>query len=207
MKGTWDADRDPLAALRAGDASLFEAFVRREAGQFTGFFVRLGAGAEEAEDLAQETFLKMFRARDTYQPQERFTAYAYRVARNAWVDRVRRNAVRPRPAAGWDPSSEGPPPEEHVPDRRGEVGRELSLREEAARLCAALTQLSDGHRAVFELGVVQELSYPEISAALDVPVGTVKSRMFHAVRKLRALLGDEPEARGATAESRGEQAR
>ena len=200
MKGTWDADRDPLAALRAGDASLFEEFVRREAGSLTGFFVRLGAGADEAQDLAQETFLKMFRARTSYQPRERFTAYAYRVARNAWVDRARRSAARPRPAAGWDPALEGPPPEERIPAPESEVGRELGLREEAARLRSALLELSDGHRAVFELGVVQELSYPEISAALDVPVGTVKSRMFHAVRKLRKLLGDAEDAH----EQRGE---
>ena len=52
-----------------------------------------GAAADEAEDLAQETFLKMFRARTSYQARERFTAYAYRVARNAWVDRARRRAV------------------------------------------------------------------------------------------------------------------
>jgi len=202
LKGTWDADRDPLAALRGGDASLFEDFVRREAGPLTGFFVRLGAGADEAEDLAQETFLKMFRARDTYQPRERFTAYAYRVARNAWVDRVRKSAARPRAAAGWDPGLDGPPAEERIPDRGAEVGRELGLREEAARLTAALTQLSEAQRAVFELGVVQELSYPEISAALEIPVGTVKSRMFHAVRKLRGLLGEEPLQSGAAGGAR-----
>lgn len=207
MKGTWDADRDPLTALRVGDASPFERFVRREAGRLTGFFVRLGAGAAEAEDLTQETFLKMFRARDSYQPRERFTAYTYRVARNAWVDRVRRGAARPRPAAGWDPTLEGAPPEERIPAREAEVGHGLAMHEEADRLRAALTQLSTGHRAVFELGVVQELSYPEISAALDVPVGTVKSRMFHAVRKLRELLGDTSDGPAASATLRGERTR
>ena len=55
---------------------------------------------------------------------------------------------------------------------------------------AAVRRLSERHRLVFELGVVQELSYAEISAVLEIPTGTVKSRMFHAVRRLREALGE-----------------
>ena len=57
MKGTWDDDRDPLAALRRGDPRLFEAFVGSETATFLRFFLRLGAGLHEAEDLVQEVFL------------------------------------------------------------------------------------------------------------------------------------------------------
>ena len=58
-------------------------------------------------------------------------------------------------------------------------------------LRAALAELPDKHRLVFELGILQELPYADISAALEIPVGTVKSRMFHAVRKLREALGED----------------
>ena len=95
MKGTWDFDRDPLAALRSGDERLFEEFVRLELPTFAGFFLRLGAGVHEAEDLVQELFLKLFHQAPHYRPQERFSAYAFRAARNAWIDRQRRRTARP----------------------------------------------------------------------------------------------------------------
>ena len=65
----------------------------------------------------------------------------------------------------------------------------LSRTEEVERLRVALASLPDHHRLVFELGVVQELPYAEIGEILEIPVGTVKSRMFHAVRKLQEALG------------------
>lgn len=185
MRGSWDGERDPLAALAAGDAALFEEFVRAEVGTFVGFFRRLGAGHHEAHDLAQEVFLKLFQHSRRYRPSERFPAFAFRVARNAWIDRGRRRAARGGGrvhAAGTVGEVEGlaPPRDEDEPDD------ELAGR--ARRLVRALGELSEAHRSVFELAVLQELGYQEVSALLGIPVGTVKSRMFHAVRRLRAAL-------------------
>ena len=70
-----------------------------------------------------------------------------------------------------------------------------SVAEEAERVRTALQALPELHRQVFELGVVQELPYPEIASRLGIPVGTVKSRMYHAVRKLRELLEPDREIR------------
>lgn len=193
MKGTWDSDRDPLVALQAGDPALFEAFVGRESSTFLSFFRRLGVGPSEAEDLVQEVFLKLFRHAATYQPSGRFEAFAFRIARNAWIDRSRRGAVRPRlVGAGRDADGEAGPALD-VPVEAPSPGAVAETREEAGRVSAALTQLSEGQRLVFELGVVQELGYSEIARLLEIPEGTVKSRMFHAVRKLRSLLEAAPE--------------
>ena len=188
MLGTWDTDRDPLEALRAGDRGPFEAFVRSETSTFLGFFRRLGADEAEAEDLVQEVFLKLFQSARSYQPAGRFGAFAFRIARNAWIDRRRRGGLRARPTGGDDDPDTEPRerwPEDGAPGPRVVAER----REEAARLREALATLPEHHRLVFELGVIQERPYSEISQLLEIPEGTVKSRMFHAVRRLRELLG------------------
>lgn len=200
MKGTWDGDRDPLAALRRGRPDLFEAFVEQETGWLIGFFKRLGAHHQEAEDLVQEVVLKLFRSSTTYEPRSAFSAYALRVARNAWIDRQRRRAARPdgRAAgvAGEDAGDESPALA-RLEARSASPSLPAESADEAARLKAALASISDSHREVFELAVVQQLPYARISEVLEVPVGTVKSRVFHAIRRLRVALGeDEDEAPG-----------
>lgn len=188
MKGTWDADRDPLAALRAGDPGLFEEFVRVEAGTFLGFFQRLGAERGEAEDLAQEVFLKLYKSAPTYSAQSRFSSYALRVARNAWIDRRRRRAVRPEGASLDDAAEDGASLLERLPARGPDGSRRAEAAEERERLLAALRLLPESHAVVFELAVIQQLAYADISAQLGIPVGTVKSRVFNALRKLRDAL-------------------
>lgn len=187
MKGSWDSDRDPLTALREGDPAPFEAFVAAESATFLGFFRRLGASPGEAEDLVQELFLKMFRHAETYVPSGRFAAFSFRIARNAWIDRQRRRAAAPRAwteeqeADGWRALA-------GARDPSAAPGDALEREEEAARVRRAMARLPEHQRIVFELGVLQELAYEEIAGLLDVPVGTVKSRMFYAVRRLREEL-------------------
>lgn len=188
MKGTWDADRDPLAALRRGAPALFEEFVRVESGTLLGFFQRLGAERGEAEDLAQEVFLKLYKSAPTYSAQSRFSSYALRVARNAWIDRRRRRAVRPEGRSLEDAGEGQASLLERLPARSADGASRAEQAEERARLNAALRQLPESHASVFELAVVQGLPYADIAAALDIPVGTVKSRVFNALRKLRDAL-------------------
>ena len=190
----WDLPTDPLAALAAGDPTPFEDFVRRHARTFYAFFRRQGAGVHRAEDLTQEVFLKLHEHAARYRPQERFSAYCFRVARNVWIDERRRRGVRPRGATldtGLDVAGEaddwrpGPAP---APDPRDTA----VLGEESGRVLAALDELGEGHRDVFVLGVVEELPYGEIAERLGIPKGTVKSRMFHAVRRLKEILEPSP---------------
>jgi RNA polymerase sigma-70 factor (ECF subfamily) len=192
LSNEWHFEKDPLVALRDGDPGPFEAFVPEGLASLTGFFRRQGAGVAEAEDLSQEVLMRMVQRIDKYESQERFAAYVFRVARNAWIDSRRRRAARPQPIRletedgedgifKMDPIDPGAGPAHH-----------MEVADEANRVAAALRNLSQSHREVFELGVLQELPYVEISALLDVPVGTVKSRMFHAMRTLRELLEDTP---------------
>jgi len=181
---------DPLDALRRGDPRPFETFVAEWGGRLIGFFRRLGAGRSEAEDLAQDVFLKVYRSTSTYQAQSAFGAYVLRVARNAWIDRRRRQAVRPG-MGGKDTGAEDEIAREPVDARAADPTRGVELREEGERLRAAVARLPRAHADVFELAVLQELPYADVAALLDIPVGTVKSRVFHALRKLRAELEGE----------------
>lgn len=188
MRGAWDEPtQDPLSALRDGDPTPFERFVVLEAATLLGFFRRLGAPAEEAEDLAQETLLKLYRNAQRYEARERFSSFVFRVARNAWIDSQRRRSVRPERAAGGG-GDDDPDRAARVTAEQPEAGAGLDSRTRAAALLDALGALPEGQRAVFELGALQGLPYEEVSEVLGIPVGTVKSRMFHAVRRLRERL-------------------
>ncbi len=186
MKGSWDDGLDPLSALREGDPARFEAFVRAEVGTLVGFFLRQGAERAEAEDLTQEVFLRLFRSADSYDARDRFSAYTWRVARDAWIDRRRRRVFRGEGGEDERGRFGGDLPDEH----EGTL-EDLERTEEAGRVHTAVAKLSESHRQVFELGVVQELPYATIAEMLEVPIGTIKSRMFHAVRNLRDLLGED----------------
>ena len=189
MRERWDGERDPLAALAAGRPEPFEEFVAAEAGSLLGFFRRLGAGPGEAEDLVQETVLKLFKGAQNYQPSGRFEAYAFRAARNVWIDSRRRAAVRERTA----PESEeaGPMLVEDVPGREPEPFEEMQLEERSELLHSAVRRLDALHREAFELGVMQGLPYVEVSELLGIPIGTVKSRVYNAVQRLREDLQRE----------------
>ena len=179
---------DPLLALRAGDPAPFEDFVRTSTRGLVAFFHRRGVNLNRAEDLAQEVFLKLYRSAKRYRPRERFQAYCYRTARNLWIDECRRSADR----APWrDTRAPVETAEVHL-----DPGGALLFAEEERRLHALLGALPPGQRRVFELALLFELTYPEIGVLLSIPVGTVKSRMFHAVRRLRRAWQERLEREG-----------
>jgi RNA polymerase sigma-70 factor (ECF subfamily) len=195
VKEDWTGTPDPLSALSQGDPEPFERFVKLETPTFLGFFRRLGARGDDAEDLTQDLFLRLVRHRERYRAGDRFEAYCFRVARNAWVDFERRRAVRPKPV---DPEGEG----------AAEPGTSTSsdtwptIADEARRLLDGLALLPSAQREVFELAVVQERPYAEVGELLGIPVGTVKSRMFHAARKLREYVEAATRERETTQEVR-----
>jgi RNA polymerase sigma-70 factor (ECF subfamily) len=184
----WQLPCDPLLALQNGDTGPFETFVTLHSRTLIAFFKSRGAALTRAEDLSQEVFVRLFRHADRYTPQERFQAYCFRVARNVWIDDLRRSGVRPEAegAGGEDDL----PIEEPVAPPVDPLAQ-LSGLEEEQRLRRLIGVLPERQRSVFELAVLGELAYPEIADVLGIPVGTVKSRMFHAVRRLREVLDSE----------------
>ncbi len=187
-----DEDVQLMLAFQRGDYDAFGTLVERHQPRLLRYFLAQAQDRQLAEDCAQEVWRKIFLSRDGYQPRARFLTYLLRVARNLWIDVYRSRARNPRPFltggtgggeedGGWD-----------VGDVNGETPLDALLySEQGRRIARAIVSLPESMRSVFILSEVENLPYQEIGEILDIPVGTVKSRMFHAVRKLREILKKE----------------
>ena len=173
-----DGDAALMLAAKKGDDRAFEALVLKHQRPLMNFFRRLGVNTNDAEDLAQQTFIKIYRNRKTYTPSAKFTTWLYLVARQVRVDEIRAAARREKIRLAVKAEVDA---EEAMPRRTPQFG----LRDD---LQSALDRLDEAHRAVVVLGMVQELPYQEVAEILGIPVGTVKSRMFNALKLLREYL-------------------
>lgn len=165
-----------LGRIAAGDtgAPLRRLYCRYER-RLYGFGVRLLGDPGLAEELVQETWLRLWRSAGRYDP-ERGTVrtFLYTIARRVAVDLWRRPSSRAHGAE---------PPEPGVASRADEVLLAVTVRD-------AMTALSPAHRQVLELVYDEDLKLAQVADRLDVPVGTVKTRVHHALRRLRAALED-----------------
>lgn len=172
------ADHDLMARSCAGDETAFTEVVRRHRTRLVALFRRLGADPHAAEDCTQETLLRLLRARTRYQPTAPFVGFLFALARQSWGDWLRAGARRQRLAGALERA-----PREPVDPTPTHLAR--------LDLADAVTALPEGMRWVVVLSTGHGLSYEEIARVLDIPQGTVKSRMYHAVRRLREELGDD----------------
>ena len=172
-----------MAGIRAGAPGTFEALADRWRPRLVNFLVGLGADRDGAEDCAQETLLRVFRYRARYRPEHPFPSFLFTLARRSFLDWKRKTsrwsrATKPLPVEDAEPGDASALP----PDPAAVSARHLDL-------VAALATLPRRLRDVVELGAIRGLPYHKVAALLGLPVGTVKSRMHHAVARLRASLG------------------
>lgn len=179
MPDTDALDVADMQATANGDRAAFDRILLRHQDFLVNFFRRLGACQGMAEDLTQETFVRLYKWRTRYRPAARFVTFLFTLARHAWADAQRKRGRRIAMATAWDP-------EFH--DRGKEETPHHDLRLD---MQDALLQLEEGQRMVVLLNTFEGLSYAEVGTALGIPEGTVKSRMFHAMRKLRAYLSEK----------------
>jgi RNA polymerase sigma-70 factor (ECF subfamily) len=179
-----------MLAFQEGDSEAFGALYERHARMLINFFHKMCYDRALAEDLTQETFLRLLRYRGRYQPTATFKTFLFTVARNLWIDRYRSQKAAPRTVSTeLRVREEGATLGDLVEAREEATVKRLADREAADLVRAALQDLPDGQRMVFVLAEAQGLKYREISEVLEIPVGTVKSRMNAAVSRLRGLLG------------------
>ncbi len=155
-----------------------EALACQHGNTLLGWFRRLGLRAHDAEDCAQDTLLRVQLSLDRYEPRAPFTAFLRRVSRSVYVDWCRRQRVR-RAAVTLV----------NIEDLSDVPAASTLDRSEVLDLQAAVSRLPDKLAVVIELSVRQGLSYREVASRLGIPIGTVKSRMFLAVQRLRKELG------------------
>lgn len=170
---------DPDAALMTevgrGSEAAFTSLVCGHQDALVNFFLRMGASSE-SEDLAQETFVRLFRYRRSYRASARFTTFLYHLARNVWADRGRKIVRMERLAAEFRDEQELA--RQRAPQRPGT----------AVDVDAALDRLSPKLREVIVLNICQGLRYREVADVLGIPLGTVKSRINLALAALRGDL-------------------
>jgi len=178
-----------LDRCRQGNSLAWEELVRRYQGRVFGLALHYAHDVEEARDLAQEVFVRVFQRLGSFRPDEPFLPWLLRVARNLCIDQIRRTASRP---PGFDiPADEalnlraaGQSPEE-----AWEAGSRQQL------VHRALRQVGEAHREILLLKEIQGLKLEEIAALLDLPLGTVKSRSSRArVELAETILRLAPEA-------------
>lgn len=189
-----DSDLELMLRVRSGDADSFERLLNRYRGPLIRYFCRMVRDQALAEDLAQEVFLRVYQARERYQPEARFTTWLYRIATNLALNalRDRREAEMPAESA----SGEGDPPEARIVDSRPTAEQSLILSERERAIRQAVESLPDNQRAAVILHKYQEVDYRQIARILDVSESAVKSLLFRAYETLRARL--EPLLKGGT---------
>jgi RNA polymerase sigma-70 factor (ECF subfamily) len=186
------SDHALLEATRAGDEMAFAALVGRYRNQITSYIYRLTNDYDGAVDLAQETFVRVYRAADRYQSSHAFSTYIYRIATNLAISELRRRKRRRLVSlTGLFQSGEDAEPLDfNPPDASPLQDASLIDAERRAAVARGIASLPEKYRAPLVLRDVEGKSYLEIANILQTSEGTIKSRISRA----RSLLRDKLKA-------------
>ena len=186
-------DEELVAAFQNGDAAAFDALVGRWDRKIQGAIYRVLGAGEDSRDLCQEVFLKAYRALGTFKREARFSSWLYQIALNACRDRLRRR--RGRVQVSLDDAADAL---EATQDHQPSALDLVEARDLARAVQAAMATLPHEQREVIALKEYQGLTFVEIAEALDVPVSTVKTRLYRGLGQLRQQL-ERQGVRGAAA--------
>jgi RNA polymerase sigma-70 factor (ECF subfamily) len=184
-------DVEILKKCREGDESAYRELIQRYQRQVYSIALRMVRQAQDAEDLTQETFVRMFRAIDRYDPERPFGAWLFTIASRLCIDHIRRRRMKTVSIHWREPGSE----EERTIDLEdhGPRPEELAVQaEEEQHTRALIDSLPPHYRIVVMLRHQQDLSYEEIAQILDLSLGTVKARIHRARALLARAIAGEP---------------
>jgi RNA polymerase sigma-70 factor (ECF subfamily) len=180
-------DEELVAEILGGRSERYAVVVERYQQRLVNYLYRLVRNLDEAHDLAQDVFLKVYQALDRFDPRYRFSTWIFRVAQNAAIDQIRRQKLRvTQPLRetidgeerDWEPPSSGPTP--YGEARNRERGRAIGR---------AIDELPPEYRELIEMRHFGELAYEEIATLKSLPLGTVKNKLFRARQMLKEQLG------------------
>ena len=172
-------DREAVEACQRGEREAFDRLVERYQRDVYRLCYRYVNNHEDANDMAQEVFLKAYRAIGRFRGDSSFSTWLYRIAVNTCLNfrAARRAPVQELPEA--------------LPDRTIGAAERLESDEVSARVRAAVSRLPEKQRAAVILKIYHELTHEEVAGILGSTVGTVKANLFHALGKLRKLMAEE----------------
>lgn len=186
------SDLELVERVQNGHVESFEVLVRRYQQRVYNQICRMVRSPEDAADLTQEVFLKVYSSLNRFRGQASFQTWLYRVTANLCVDRHRRTQRAPQVSLSLDAptETEDGEVERDVADWAGSPETDALTGELQVRVREAVWKLSDKLRAVVVLHDLQGCSYEEIADVLQIPLGTVQSRLFHARAELRRMLAE-----------------
>lgn len=192
-----ETDEHLVHRFQDGGADAFETLVDRHGTRVFNLCLRILGDPEEAADASQDTFLAALRKLHTFRGDSAFTTWLHRVTVNACYDSLRRKRRRPLLQVVRDEDDERPEPSLPVPDHADRVAVSVDVGR-------ALLDVSEEFRVALVMADVEDLPYEEIARILEIPVGTVKSRVFRGRaalgRALGATEGEPPRASQASEE-------
>lgn len=180
-----DSDAELVRRCNGGDESAWEALLQIHARRVYNLCYRFTGRFQDAEDLTQEVFIKIFQTLRTYdQTQATFAIWLNRIARNHLIDHYRRT----KKDRATFPLDDYLPVIEQKPSSERHPLAQVELRERSQQVQRALNELSPELREAVILRDFQDLDYPEIAQVLRIPEGTVKSRISRGRRELASAL-------------------
>src|SRR5262249_27502918 len=181
-----------MLRVRDDEAGAFEELVGRFQHRLVGVMHHLVGNAEEAEDLAQEVFLRVYRARKKYRPRAKFSTWLFTIANNLALNQLR--SRRRKPVVPLDVRDSGPlgprPAEQLVHDRAKQPVQRMQQQELAAIIRQALDGLNERQRAAVVLNKFEDMNYNEIAEVMGLTTKAVKSLLSRARTNLRVALKD-----------------
>lgn len=183
-------DQRLVALARQGDLGAYDQLVRRYQERIYATIYHMTSNHEDANDLAQDSFIKAFQALKSFKGDSSFFTWVYRIAVNKTI-----NFLKQRKNRNMLSLNDMDLNAEHDPDVLDLIShntprRDIGLSELQEKLNRAMLKLSEDHRLVITLHDIQGLSHEEISKIMDCNVGTVRSRLFYARQQMQGLLAD-----------------
>jgi len=179
---------------RRNDEAAFSEVVERYKNKVYHYIYRMVGSSDDAEDLTQEVFLRMYASLDSFRSQASLSTWLFRIAGNLCIDHFRRSKKRRADAfsldepVGSESGDFGEGASHEVADFSYEPHRLLENAELGVQVQKALAQIPEKLRAVIVLHDMEDLPYEEIAQIVGCPLGTVKSRLFNARQQLRQKL-------------------
>jgi RNA polymerase sigma-70 factor (ECF subfamily) len=191
-----DYNSDAALVERAleNDLAAFEQLVSRYQTKIVAYATRMLSNQDDGEDVAQEVFIKAYRSLESFRGASSFSTWLYRIATNLCIDRVRKRKRSPQEAYSLDEPLDKD--EEHggrdLPDTTAEPMRNVERDELRQQVRLTVAEMPEKLRSVLLMCDIQGMSYEDIAESLQCPIGTVKSRLFHAradlARRLRPYM-------------------
>lgn len=186
------SDEDLMLSIKNGDSFAFEILTKRHYANTLNFIYRFVNNQTLAEDLCQETFLRLWRSTKTYQPLAKLTTFLYHIAKNVCLKYLAKMGRLPYILSLDEPVYDEHQSEytrsEEIEDNRYLPEEKVISKETGEAIRSAINKLSEEHRLVFILTEFQGLSYQEVAEISQCPIGTVASRKNAAVRHLQKNL-------------------